>query len=110
MTEIRLDTAGKRPHFFGDPAIDAMMTALLETMSENWALRERVSALEHALQAKGVLAPGEVENVALPDAVKQQIARQQQEVLTDAFRALNADLQSRADRQRDLDHAAPGAD
>jgi len=49
MSQIRLDIKGKRPSFFGDPAIDSLMTALLETMSENHALRERVYAMETSM-------------------------------------------------------------
>lgn len=103
MTDIRLDVKGKRPHFFSDPGLDVVVTALLETMSENAVLRERIAALEHVLEQKGVLNADDVEAVALPDAIAQKLARQQQEFLTDAFRALNADFQSRAAREDDID-------
>lgn len=103
MESIRLDIKGKRPHFFEDPGLDVILTALLETMSENAALRERVTALEHILQEKNILADGEVENVTLPDDVALKLGQEQQEFLTDAFRALNATFHSRTDQQRTID-------
>lgn len=103
MADMRLDVKGKRPHFFDDPGLDTLMTALLETMSENWALRERVHALEHSLLEKGVLSQNEIEQATLPEDVSQMLAKQQQEFFHDAFRALNSDFQTRASRQDDID-------
>ena len=103
MTDIRLDVKGKRPHFFSDPGVDVVVTALLETMSENSVLRERLAALEHVLEQKGLLGAGEVEAAVLPESVVQELAQQQQQFLTDAFRALNADFQTRAAHQDAID-------
>ena len=99
MTDIRLDIKGKRPSFFGDPAIDTIMTALLETMSENYALRERLHALETALENKGVVTASDIETTEIPTPVMQKMQKDQHEFLTDAFRALNADFHSRAAHQ-----------
>ena len=99
MTDIRLDIKGKRPSFFGDPAIDTIMTALLETMSENYALRERLHALEAALENRGVVSAKDIETAEIPAAVMQKMQKEQREFLTDAFRALNADFHSRAAHQ-----------
>ena len=103
MAEVRLDVKGKRPHFFADPAVDVVMTALLETMSENAVLRERLAALEHVLEEKDVLSAGEVDSVELPNHMAQKLAEQQQDFLTDAFRALVADFHSRAAHQGAID-------
>ena len=43
--EIDLNTRGKRPKFFENAESEVLMTALLETMSELWATRERLSGL-----------------------------------------------------------------
>lgn len=103
MDEIRLDVKGKRPHFFQDPGVDVLLTALLETMSENSALRERMTALEIALCDRGLLDEGSVESVIVPAETAAKLAQQQQEFFQDAFRALNADFQSRAERQERID-------
>ena len=99
MTDIRLDIKGKRPSFFGDPAIDTMMTALLETMSENYALRERLHALEAALENKGVISSDDVETAKISEETLTKMQKDQQDFLTDAFRALNANFHSRAAHQ-----------
>ena len=103
MSQIRLDIKGRRPSFFGDPAIDSLMTALLETMSENHALRERVYAMETVLVEKGIISDGDVETAQLSEGFAQKLASEQQDFLHDAFRALNADFHSRAAHQAAVD-------
>lgn len=99
MTDIRLNVKGKRPSFFGDPAIDTLMTALLETMSENYALRERLHALESVLEKKNILSADDIESAEIDESVMQKMQKDQQDFLTDAFRALSADFHSRAAHQ-----------
>ncbi|MCY4263751.1 MAG: hypothetical protein OXE78_02710 [Gammaproteobacteria bacterium] len=103
MKKLRLDTKNKRPHFFTDPAVDAIMTALLETMSENQALKERILALEQLLAEKSLIEPGDVEKVKLSEGISHELAEEQQQFLHDAFRALNAPMQSRSQRQAEID-------
>ncbi len=43
---VNLDTRRKRPHFFANPEVDALMTALLETMSQAWVTREREAEID----------------------------------------------------------------
>ncbi|MHB9880637.1 hypothetical protein ACSMXM_13400 [Pacificimonas sp. ICDLI1SI03] len=52
---------GKRSSFYDDPAIDDLMTYLLEHMAETAALRERVDTLERLLEDRGILSAKEVE-------------------------------------------------
>ena len=99
MSDIRLDVKGKRPSFFGDPAIDTLMTALLETMSENYALRERLHALESVLEKKNILSADDIESAEIDESVMQKMQKDQQDFLTDAFRALSADFHSRGAHQ-----------
>lgn len=103
MSEIPIDTKGKRPAFFEDPAIDTVMTALLEVMAENWTLKERVKALEKCLYEKGVLDEDAVESVTWTDAEKMALETQRQDFLREAFRALKGDFVSRAKRQEEID-------
>jgi hypothetical protein len=53
---------GKRPRFFDDPAIDQVMTFLLELMAETSALRERVDTMERLLDEKGSISRADIEN------------------------------------------------
>jgi len=52
---------GQRPHFFDDPAIDQMMTFILELMTEVAVLRERTDTIERLLDAKGTVSRADIE-------------------------------------------------
>jgi len=103
MSEHPLDTQGKRPAFFTDPVIDAMMTAVLEVMTENWSLKERLYALEKTLTENGVIASDAVESVtwSADDIQAHEVERQR--ILKDAFRALQGDFVGRSARVSDID-------
>ena len=58
---------GKRPRFFDDPAIDQVMTFLLELMAETSSLRERIDTIERLLDEKGSVSRADIENYR-PDA------------------------------------------
>jgi hypothetical protein len=61
-------TQGKRPHFFDDPAIDQMMTFVLELSAEVSVLRERLDTVERLLDAHGSVTRAQIEAyVAPPD-------------------------------------------
>lgn len=69
-------TKGKRPHFFQDPAIDQVMTFVLEMATEVSVLSDRVDTLERLLDAKGVVARSAVEAYRPdPSADKERAAR-----------------------------------
>lgn len=103
MTEEQLFARGKRPHFFKDPELDAMMTALLEVMSQTWAVRDRTLALEKLLVEKGLIGASEIDELAWsPEEAQRQFA-DQQAFLKDAFRAVSARMQSLDERERDID-------
>lgn len=67
--EVRLPrvSKGKRSQFYDDPAIDQLMTFLLELMAETATLRERMDTIERLLDEKGSVSRDEIENY-LPDA------------------------------------------
>lgn len=52
---------GKRSQFYDDPAIDDVMTYLLEHMAETAALRERLDTIERLLEEKGAVSRDEIE-------------------------------------------------
>lgn len=67
--EVKLPrvSKGKRPRFFDDPAIDQVMTFLLELMAETSSLRERLDTIERLLDEKGSISRADIENYR-PDA------------------------------------------
>lgn len=103
MTRMRFDTSGKRPAFFDDPAVDSMMTILLELMSDHWAVRERLYALERLLEKKGAIRKGAVESWTWSKDDQEKLAARQQQFLQDVFRTLDAEYQSRKSRQEEID-------
>ncbi|MFZ5748495.1 MAG: hypothetical protein ACOY45_12670 [Pseudomonadota bacterium] len=52
---------GKRSRFFDDPAIDQVMTCLLELMAEVSSLRERQDTVERLLDEKGAVTRADIE-------------------------------------------------
>ena len=60
-------TRGKRPHFFDDPAIDQMMTFLLELTTEVSVMRERLDTVEQLLDRSGSVTRAAIE-AFVPDA------------------------------------------
>lgn len=59
-------TRGKRPHFFDDPAIDQMMTFIIELTTEVGVLRERLDTVEHLLDTKGSVTREAIEKFQAP--------------------------------------------
>jgi hypothetical protein len=55
------ETLGKRPHFFDDPALDQMMTFIVELTTEVAVLRERVDTVERLLDARGSITRADIE-------------------------------------------------
>jgi hypothetical protein len=60
-------TKGKRPYFFDDPAIDQVMTFILELLTELSVVRERVDTIERLLDSKTSVTRADIENYR-PDA------------------------------------------
>jgi hypothetical protein len=79
-------TRGKRPHFFDDPALDQMMTFVIELSTEVAVMRERLDTVERLLERDGkvtraaieayhVDAGTEAERVAWRDAFLKRVLR-----------------------------------
>ncbi|MBX3594361.1 hypothetical protein [Sphingomonas sp.] len=62
-TDVKLPriSKGKRSRFFDDPAIDQVMTFLLELMAEVSAMHERQDTVERLLAEKGTVTREEIE-------------------------------------------------
>jgi len=58
---IPMQARGKRPHFFPDSSADETVTMILELMSEVWALRERMYALERVAEDSGLELTSKIE-------------------------------------------------
>jgi hypothetical protein len=77
---------GKRPQFFDDPAVDQMMTFVLELMTEVSVLHDRLDTVERLLAEKGTVRRGEVEAYRADDAVEAERAAWRQAFLKRVLR------------------------
>ncbi len=71
MTEHKISRRikGGRKTFFDDPAIDQVVSMLLELLQEHWVLRERVLSLEKLVEQKGVVTAEDIEAFEPDDAL-----------------------------------------
>ncbi|MCS6947574.1 MAG: hypothetical protein NZM12_08160 [Steroidobacteraceae bacterium] len=65
-------TRGKRPSFFADPAIDQLMTFILELTTEVAVLRERLDTIEHLLERDGKVTRASIEAFQPDPALEQE--------------------------------------
>ncbi|HEU4532254.1 MAG TPA: hypothetical protein VFR59_13760 [Steroidobacteraceae bacterium] len=79
---------GTRPHFFDDPALDQMMSVLLEVVQEVSVLADRVDAMQRLLDRNGTLTRSDLENYR-PDATAEgERQRRREEYLQRIFRTV----------------------
>jgi hypothetical protein len=105
MTEpiaLPLNARGKRPQFFEDPALDLMMSVVLELTQELSVLYDRVDALQRLMDARGVLPGTELENWKPDAAAEAQRAQRRAAYLERVFRVLRreAGVVTTADAER----------
>jgi len=98
-----LDTRGDRPTFFENSETDAVMTALLETMSQLWATRNQVRMLEQLLIDKSFITREDLDVFDFNATQKIKDYQSMQDFFTDAFRAMGASGQSVDSKQREVD-------
>lgn len=63
-------TKGKRPSFFDDPAIDQVMTFVLELATELSVVRTRLDTVERLLDEHGSVTRAAIEAYEAPAAVE----------------------------------------
>jgi len=55
-------TKGKRPNFFADPAVDQLLTFVLELTTEVGVMRERLDTVERLLDERGSVTRADIES------------------------------------------------
>ena len=90
MTEPKIKlprhSKGKRPYFFDDPAIDQMMTFIIELTAEVSVVYDRLDTVERILATKGTLTRDDIENYRAPDAVEAERMARRDGYLKRVFR------------------------
>jgi hypothetical protein len=77
---------GKRPYFFDDPAIDQLMTFIIELTAEVSVVYDRLDTVERLLAAKGTVSREDIENYRAPDAVEAERMARRDAYLKRVFR------------------------
>jgi hypothetical protein len=87
-TQIRLPRVakGKRPQFFDDPAIDQMMTFIIELSAEVSVVYDRLDTVERLLDAKGTVSRADIEAYRAPEAVESERMARRDGYLKRVFR------------------------
>lgn len=89
MSEIpAYATRGKRPAFFDDPAVDALLTAVLELAQEVSVLKERQRSYELYLESLGQGASADFEAFTLDAEQAAALAADRQALVRRLFRAV----------------------
>lgn len=84
-------TKGKRPSFFEDPAIDQMMTFIVELTTEVGVMRERLDTVERLLDTHGSVTRAALEAYRPDAAVEAERAAWRDAFLKRVFRMHSAD-------------------
>jgi hypothetical protein len=87
---------GPRPAFYADPAVDKLLSTVLQLAAEVWTLRERVAAMEAIARDRGALAPGEVDAHEFSADDEARLEAQRAEFLASILRPLEAPTSRRS--------------
>ena len=84
-------TKGKRPRFFDDPAIDQMMTFVIELTTEVAVLRERLDTVEYLLDSQGSVTRAAIEAFVPPPKTETERTAWRDSYLKRVFRMHTAE-------------------
>lgn len=87
---------GPRPAFHADPAVDKLLSTVLQLAAEVWTLRERLAAMEAIARERGSLQQGEVDSheFSADDEARLEVLRR--EFLESILRPLEAPTSRRS--------------
>ncbi len=77
---------GKRPQFFDDPAIDQMMTFIIELATEVSVVYDRLDTVERLLETKGTITKADVEAYRPDDTIEAERMARRDAYLKRVFR------------------------
>ena len=97
---------GRRPAFFEDKALDAMVTMMLELMTELWVTKERMTALEAVLADAVPDLDARIEAWSPEGDSRAALDAKRAEYLQTILRTLEAEFTPRADIQKAQDDFA----
>ena len=90
MSEIAMQTRGKRPRFFPEAGTDESLSMLLELAAELWTVKERLYALERAAADAGLELTSRIEVWKPTAAEAEELDAARQRMIASLLRALEA--------------------
>lgn len=85
---------GKRPQFFEDPAVDHLLSMVLELSAELWVSRSRQEALESFLAQSGALDKSAFDAFELPEKDAESLQTWRNEFMQRLFRTVEAEAKT----------------
>ncbi|MBL8642520.1 MAG: hypothetical protein JNK21_01195 [Rhodospirillaceae bacterium] len=77
---------GKRPQYFDDPAVDQLMTFVIELTAEVSVLYDRIDTIERLLDSKGTVSRADIEAYRAPPPVEAERSARRDGYLRRVFR------------------------
>jgi hypothetical protein len=96
---------GKRPQYFGDPAIDKLLWITLTLMEELSVTRDRLDTVERLLESRRVLRRADVERYRPSPPVEVERERRRAAFIARALRAVEAELDEATGRRGERSEA-----
>lgn len=87
-------TSGERPHFLEHPDCDRLLAMLMAAAGQMTTLYERLDTLTRVLEAKGLLAEGELAAYQPSDAVQAERLQWDQAFVQRMLRVLSYELET----------------
>lgn len=84
---------GKRPQYFGDPAIDKLLWMTLSLMEELSVTRDRLDTVERLLERRKTLQRSEIEKFAPAPAVQSERDARRAAFVARVMRVVQAELE-----------------
>ena len=106
MSQIPMDSAGKRPRFFPSSGTDESVSMILELMSEVWIVRERLYALEQVVEEAGLEISDRLEKWRPTAEQDRKLDEQREQFIKSVLRSLEANHVPGRHLRRSLDTAA----
>lgn len=91
MSEIPVDTSGRRQAFFEQEGVDQLVSMVLELATDLWVVRERMYILERAAEQHGLPLRSAIESYQLDPTEKAELAAMRQRMLEEMMRTVGRD-------------------
>ena len=103
MSQIPMDSTGKRPRFFAESGQDEMVSMMLELMAEFWTMRERMYALERVAEKAGLSLTEGIEDWQPSAEEAAELDQDRQRMIQTVMRSLEANHVPGLHLRRSLD-------